>query len=145
MTDYDPLPDLAALAASCYGQVYRGRYLVIRDPLRELVNGLGLMPEQCDSPAAWLAALRQAAGDRVAELEAKVAGLVGDLDKAEDRQVHIVPQGLDVHTAMTFVTEARPGDVLREAVTGREWVRTGHNTWLRRPGTKGADGVLTCV
>jgi len=126
MTGYDPLPDLADLAVLCYANLLRDRYNATRETMQNLVHGLGLEPSEASSTLAWLHAIHQAVA-------------------AADPQVHVVPQGLDAGDAMRALADAKPGDVLREAATGTEWVRTGHNTWLRRPGTKGADSVLTCV
>lgn len=121
--EYDPVADLAALATVCYRNVIQNRYQAAVTPLRNLVHGLGLTPEQAASPAAWQKALRG----------------------RPEHDVHIVPSTLAIEDALAALGNAKPGTVAREAATGREWVRVSdQDTWLERDGTKGAPVVLTC-
>lgn len=107
---YDPAPDLADLLRTCYHQVVRERYSAVRDPLRRLVNGLGVADP--DSYAAWLAALPA---------------------RAADPRVFVVPSGLSADDAKKVLDDAAPGDIIHEVSTpGREWVKLATGAWVNR-------------
>jgi len=66
------------------------------------------------------------------ELRERLAEAQSRLDQLQpERQVFIKPRSMHVLDAVEALTDARPGDILREAGTGREWVRgEGGNAWM---------------
>lgn len=79
------------------------------------------------------AAQRRQLQGEIEILSNRVLELRAELGKQEAHGVFIKPASLAIEDAVAALPDARPGDVIQEPGTGREWVKvTDRDTWLER-------------
>lgn len=78
------------------------------------------------------------------ELRERLAEAQARLDAMDQAEVYVKPQSMPLADALNALPDARPGDILREAGTFREWVRRGDDgepRWIERSAGIRPDGI----